>query len=312
MLPFSPPPSLFPPSVKTLPLRLDRQQSTTTLIAYYLHTLGFSIHYPGLASDPGHALHFSQATGAGAVLSFETGDVGVSEGIVAGTSIFGISVSFGAVNSLISMPCLMRSVLSPDSSALSKASLNVFHFTCVVSSSFSHASIPAHLRAERGLPEHLIRLCIGIEDPTDLIDDLESALLSAGAIRTRSSSAMNSSSNFANMTPPLTPGASTPSSTISSSSASSNNNNIQLTIETVIARARNFERVGNASLPPLKLEDQHEAEELLASELKTKASVSDPEEQEDGENVLVSAPGKVILFGEHAVVHGVVSEKGQA
>lgn len=96
------------PAVKTLPLRMDRQQSTTTLLANYLHTLGFTVHYPGLVSDPGHALHFSQAKGAGAVLSFETGDIGVSEGVVAGTTIFGISVSFGAVNSLISMPCLMR------------------------------------------------------------------------------------------------------------------------------------------------------------------------------------------------------------
>jgi hypothetical protein len=38
------------------------------------------------------------------------------------------------------------------------------------------------VRAERGLPEDLIRLCVGIEDPADLIDDLEHALLEAGAI----------------------------------------------------------------------------------------------------------------------------------
>ena len=38
------------------------------------------------------------------------------------------------------------------------------------------------MRAERGLPEDLIRLCVGIKDPADLIDDLEHALLEAGAI----------------------------------------------------------------------------------------------------------------------------------
>jgi O-acetylhomoserine/O-acetylserine sulfhydrylase-like pyridoxal-dependent enzyme len=38
------------------------------------------------------------------------------------------------------------------------------------------------MRAERGLPEDLIRLCVGIKDPADLIDDLEHAHLEAGAI----------------------------------------------------------------------------------------------------------------------------------
>lgn len=89
---------------------MDRQQANCNVLAAYLHTLGFPVHYPGLKTDPGHTLHFSQATGAGAVMSFETADVDLSSRIVAGTSIFGISVSFGAVNSLISMPCLMRSV----------------------------------------------------------------------------------------------------------------------------------------------------------------------------------------------------------
>jgi cystathionine beta-lyase/cystathionine gamma-synthase len=101
-----------PAPVKTLPLRMDRQQASCNLLASYLHTLGFPVHYPGLKTDPGHKLHFSQAKGAGAVMSFETGDVDLSGKIVAGTSIFGISVSFGAVNSLISMPCLMRCVAS--------------------------------------------------------------------------------------------------------------------------------------------------------------------------------------------------------
>ena len=44
----------------------------------------------------------------------------------------------------------------------------------------SHASIPAHVRKARALPEDLIRLCIGIEDVDDLIDDLDHALKVAG------------------------------------------------------------------------------------------------------------------------------------
>jgi len=44
----------------------------------------------------------------------------------------------------------------------------------------SHASIPAHVRAERCLPEDIVRLSIGIEDVEDLIKDLIRAFKSAG------------------------------------------------------------------------------------------------------------------------------------
>ena len=52
-------------------------------------------------------IHECISTGYGAVLSFETGDKELSERIVAATRLWGISVSFGCVNSLISMPCVM-------------------------------------------------------------------------------------------------------------------------------------------------------------------------------------------------------------
>ena len=93
-------------------------------------------------------------SGYGAVLSFETGSVRLLEKIVENTDIFGIAVSFGCVNSLISMPCKM-----------------------------SHASIDAKTREEREFPENLIRLCIGIENCDDLIDDLTKALLRSGAVK---------------------------------------------------------------------------------------------------------------------------------
>jgi cystathionine beta-lyase len=47
----------------------------------------------------------------------------------------------------------------------------------------SHASIDESTRKERGLQEDIIRLCVGIEDPEDLIDDLRQALVRAGAVR---------------------------------------------------------------------------------------------------------------------------------
>ncbi|KAG2017833.1 cystathionine beta-lyase [Coprinopsis cinerea AmutBmut pab1-1] len=197
--------------IKTLAIRMDRQQTTAQLVAEYLYNLGFTVHYPGLPSHPGRDVHLRIADGNGAVLSFETGNKELSERIVAATRLWGISVSFGCVNSLISMPCVM-----------------------------SHASIDAATRAARGLPEDLIRLCVGIEDPHDLLDDLEHALLEAGAIE------LNAAQN----------------------------------------------KFVRAPDPDALSQAVHDLD------------------LDDGRNQLewfVSAPGKVILFGEHAVVHGVTA-----
>lgn len=139
--------------IKTLKVRMDAQQANAMRLAEFLESVGFKVRYPGLKSHPQYALHNSMARGAGAVLSFETGDIHLSERIVESAKLFAISVSFGCVNSLISMPCRM-----------------------------SHASIDAKTRQERGVPEDLIRLCVGIEDGEDLLDDLRSALVHAGAM----------------------------------------------------------------------------------------------------------------------------------
>ncbi|KJE93717.1 cystathionine beta-lyase [Capsaspora owczarzaki ATCC 30864] len=136
--------------IKTLGVRMEKQQQNAHRVAQFLESTGLRVHYPGLASFPQKALHDSQSTGAGAVLSFETGSTETSQLIVEACKLFSISVSFGCVNSLISMPCRM-----------------------------SHASIPAHVRKERALPEDLIRLCIGIEDAEDLVEDLHQALVVA-------------------------------------------------------------------------------------------------------------------------------------
>ncbi|KAG6373417.1 Cys/Met metabolism PLP-dependent enzyme-domain-containing protein [Boletus reticuloceps] len=199
---------------KTLALRLTQQSQTATLVANYLYSLGFPTLYPGLPDHPNRDIHERISSGHGAVLSFTTGDKDVSERIVAGTRLWAVSVSFGCVNSLISMPCAM-----------------------------SHASIPAAVRAARGLPEDLIRLCVGIEDSTDLLDDLERALIDAGAIRR------------------------TPQGV----------ERVRTTIDEAVAK--------------LVLGNQTSQDE-------------DVELQPHERQWVVSSPGKVILFGEHAVVYG--------
>merc|ERR1711939_690635 len=140
--------------IKTLKVRMDAQQNNAMMIARFLESAGFKVRYPGLKSHPQYDLFNSMSRRPGAVLSFETGDIQLSERIVESAKLWAISVSFGCVNSLISMPCRM-----------------------------SHASIDAKTRAERGVPEDLIRLCVGIEDLGDLIDDLSQALVRSGAVK---------------------------------------------------------------------------------------------------------------------------------
>ena len=98
---------------KTLAVRMDRQQATAKSVAAMLDHLGFTVHYPGLLNHPGREIHERIASGPGAVLSFTTGDKALSERIVGATRLWGISVSFGCVNSLISMPCVMSYVSQP-------------------------------------------------------------------------------------------------------------------------------------------------------------------------------------------------------
>ncbi|KAK6121507.1 hypothetical protein DH2020_044752 [Rehmannia glutinosa] len=129
--------------------RMQRAQENAQKIAEFLasHPRVKRVNYAGLLDHPGRSLHYSQAKGAGSVLSFLTGSLALSRHVVEKTKYFSITVSFGSVKSLISLPCFM-----------------------------SHASIPAAVREARGLTEDLVRISVGIEDVNDLIADLDSAL----------------------------------------------------------------------------------------------------------------------------------------
>jgi cystathionine beta-lyase len=134
--------------IKTLVLRAERQNTSANAIARFLseHALVEQVYYPGLNAHPAHELHRKQATGDGAVISFTTGDVSVSQRVVSSTQLFTIAVSFGSVNSVISLPCVM-----------------------------SHASVPVSLKQTFALPADLVRISVGIEHVDDLIQDLERA-----------------------------------------------------------------------------------------------------------------------------------------
>lgn len=135
--------------LKTLGVRVEQQQRSAVALAETLaaHPDVERVYFPGLADHPGHALHARQASGPGSVISFTTGDVARSERLVNALELFTISVSFGCVSSLASLPCRL-----------------------------SHASIPGEAREQLGLPEDLVRLSIGLEHADDLARDLARAL----------------------------------------------------------------------------------------------------------------------------------------
>lgn len=135
--------------MKTLALRLDRQQRSAEVLARYLrdHQAVTRVHYVGLPGHPGREIHNRQTLGPGAVIAVETGSLERSLALVEEVKLFAVTVSFGGVRSTLSLPARM-----------------------------SHASIPEEVRSRRQFPEDLVRLSIGIEHLEDLRDDLSYAL----------------------------------------------------------------------------------------------------------------------------------------
>lgn len=139
--------------IKTLKLRVDAQQRNALAIAEFLaaHPRVDRIFYPGLATDAGYALQQRQASGAASVLCFTAHSIEAAKAIVERAEMFQITVSFGSLHSTMSLPGFM-----------------------------SHASVPPEVAAARALPPELVRISAGIEDPEDLIADLDRALTHSG------------------------------------------------------------------------------------------------------------------------------------
>jgi len=141
--------------IKTLGIRMERQQANAGLIAGFLsqHPLVRRVYYPSSLDKKSFAIHTRQARGNGAVVSFETGSLETSRQVAESLKLFPITVSFGGLQSSVSLPGRM-----------------------------SHASVPPQVAAQRQLPVDLVRLSIGIESADDLIADLAEALQAAEAM----------------------------------------------------------------------------------------------------------------------------------
>jgi cystathionine beta-lyase len=140
--------------LKTLKSRLDVSTQSAAKIAAWLaaQPLVQKVYYTGLATHEGHALQARQASGHGAVLSFDVGSREMAKALFDAVKLPIVAVSLGAVESILSYPAAM-----------------------------SHASMPADERARRGITDGLIRLSVGLEDVDDLLADLQQALTAAAA-----------------------------------------------------------------------------------------------------------------------------------
>jgi cystathionine gamma-synthase len=141
--------------VRTLFPRIERQQQTAAAVAAFLdqHPAVAAVHYPGLASDPGHAIASSQQSGFGAMLSFDlAGGVREVRTFVEALSLITLAESLGGIESLIAHPATM-----------------------------THLGMGAEARRIAGIGDSLLRLTIGLEDERDLVDDLDCAFQSLGA-----------------------------------------------------------------------------------------------------------------------------------
>lgn len=135
--------------LKTLAVRMDRHESSGRAVAKYLneHSKVKRLLYPGLPEHPGHEVQSRQATGYGALITFDLGSYDAAKTLLDNLEVMSLAESLGGVETLISHPASM-----------------------------THASVPPEQREELGITEGVVRVSVGLEDLEDLLADLESAL----------------------------------------------------------------------------------------------------------------------------------------
>jgi cystathionine gamma-synthase len=139
--------------MRTLHARLRLHEANARVIAEALqgHPAVAAVHYPGLASHPGHALAARQQRGFGAMLSFElNGGEAAVRSFLDGLECFSLAESLGGVESLVAHPATM-----------------------------THAAMDPAARERAGITDSLLRLSVGIETADDLLADLTAGLARA-------------------------------------------------------------------------------------------------------------------------------------
>ena len=137
--------------IKTLHLRMQRHCENGELIARFLkdHSKVDSVYWPGFKTHPNHEIAKTQMDNFGGMVSFNIKGNRLEDAItvVSNMRYFTLAESLGGVESLCGHPASM-----------------------------THAAIPKKEREKTGVVDSLIRLSVGVEDISDLIEDLEQSL----------------------------------------------------------------------------------------------------------------------------------------
>ncbi len=137
-------------SIKTLGLRVRQQNNNAMQLAQWLaqHEAVTAVYYPGLQSHPDHQLAKEQMNGFGGMLSFELKEAIDSAAFQKSLKLIKSSMSLAGVESTILSPTLT-----------------------------SHALLTPEERAHQGINDGLLRFSVGIEEPEDLMADINQAII---------------------------------------------------------------------------------------------------------------------------------------
>ncbi len=135
--------------IKTLGVRLERQQSNAQQIAQFLqtHKKVTKVLYVGLKTHEGYDILKAQARGFGAMISFEVDSKATAIKLLENIKVARFAESLGGVETLITYPALQ-----------------------------THADVPEDIREKKGINDRLLRISVGIESVQDLINDISQAL----------------------------------------------------------------------------------------------------------------------------------------
>jgi len=137
--------------LETLDLRAHRQSENALKVARFMEQRGVDVLYPGLPSHPQHNLAMKQMSAAGPIFSFNLADRGQAMAMLNAMELCDISNNIGDSRTLLCHPA-----------------------------STTHNNMGPEGRAEAGVGDGMVRINVGLEDPEDIIADLDQALTAVG------------------------------------------------------------------------------------------------------------------------------------
>ena len=138
--------------LETLDLRIRRQSENAIKVGTFMERRVPRMLHPGLASHPQHNLAMSQMSACGPIFAFEVaGGRAQAHGLLDALGLVDISNNIGDSRSLMTHPA-----------------------------STTHYGVAEEKRIEMGVTENLLRLNVGLEDPADVIEDIDRALTAVG------------------------------------------------------------------------------------------------------------------------------------